>query len=208
MKNRILVVDDDLSILELLRTLLESEGYQVQAFDSGAAALRNALKHPPDAAIIDLMMPGMNGLDLVHALRYDRRTHQIPVLICSAYYGNLRHITEDLQQDNTSCLRKPFQLQELLDLVARMVEIHRVSRQNGHKELQPEPPTPIASTPGSWSPLIAPPTRRAARRRSVPGPKEAIGTSGNSSLAPVQPRAQPETGDSLDSLGQSGAGGV
>ncbi len=206
MKSRILVVDDDLSILELLRTLLESEGYQVQTFDSGAAALRNALKHPPDAAIVDLMMPGMNGLDLVQALRHDQRTHHLPVLICSAYYGDLRHITADLQQNSTTCLRKPFQIQEMLDLVAGMVASDWRSRRRTEKKLQPEAPTPIASAPGSWAPLIAPSSERRSSRRTTARTPEGPSPSANPSLTAVQPMAHIDRAEALDSLGNPGNG--
>ena len=154
-RNRILVVDDDSSVVELLRTLLESEGYRVQAFSSGSAALKTALERPPDAAIVDLMMPGMSGLDFIHALRYNQRTNRLPVLICSAYYGNLRHIAEDLHEDYTSCLRKPFQLQELLDLVARLIATRKRSRtrtsrgssQQSRRSRDDSQPTTPAQTP-------------------------------------------------------------
>ncbi|MGI5836109.1 MAG: response regulator [Chloroflexota bacterium] len=150
MKSRILVVDDDPSILELLRFLLESEGYRVIPFDSAADALKAAINRPPDVAIVDLMMPGMNGLELVQAFRYDSRTQQIPVLLCSAYYGDLRYITTKLNLNNTSFLRKPFQIQDLLDRVANMVSSSRRLSQkrttcanrklNGEKETaSPEP---------------------------------------------------------------------
>ncbi len=205
MKSRILVVDDDLSILELLRILLESEGYQVQIFDSGPAALKNALSHPPDAAIIDLMMPGMNGLDLIQALRYDQRTHQLPVLICSAYYGDLRHVTAELRQKNTSCLRKPFQIQELLDLVAHMVTLSKQNRRKGKKGSRPEAPTPVASTPGSWAPLIPTSTAPKAGRRNNRTHK-APGSSGVQSVVAVQPMATGDRTELLDSAGQPGGG--
>lgn len=206
MKSRILVVDDDSAILELLRILLESEGYQVQTFDSGPAALRNALNHPPDAAIIDLMMPGMNGLDLIQALRYDPRTHQLPVLICSAYYGDLRHVTAELRQRNTSCLRKPFQIQELLDRLANMVATRKRGRRKNGKTPQPEAPTPVASTPGSWTPLLSPEPGRSTGRRDKSRTQEAPSTPGVSPLSPVQPLPASEREDLLDNASQPGSG--
>ena len=121
MAYQIAVVDDDPSILELLRVILESEGYSVETFDSAPMALKVAVKHPPDAAIIDLMMPGMDGLDLLRALRYSARTRDLPVLICSAYYENLAASESELAQQNVLHLRKPFHVQDLLNLVERMV---------------------------------------------------------------------------------------
>lgn len=124
--SRILVVDDDNSILDLMRALLESEGHQVQAFTSGADALADALAHPPDAAVIDLMMPGMNGIDLIEALRYDPVTRDLPVLLCSAYYGNLRYLATELSHGDFSWLRKPFEIEELLNSITRMVALRRL----------------------------------------------------------------------------------
>ena len=121
MAYRIAVVDDDSSILDLLRVILESEGYSVQAFDSAPVALKTAVKDPPDAAIIDLMMPGMDGLELLRAFRYNTRTRDLPVLICSAYYENLAGSEAELTQQNVLRLRKPFHVQELLNLVEQMV---------------------------------------------------------------------------------------
>jgi len=120
-KSRILVVDDDQSILELLRFLLETEGYRVQAFNSANTAFKAAVTRPPDAAVVDLMMPGMNGLELVQALRCDPHTQHVPVLVCSAYYGDLRYITTHLKLNGVLSLRKPFQIQELLDKLQRMI---------------------------------------------------------------------------------------
>ncbi len=124
--SRILVVDDDNSILDLMRALLESEGHQVHTFSSGPDALADALANPPDAAVVDLMMPGMNGIELIQALRYDPTNRNLPVLLCSAYYGNLRYISSSLNSADVICLRKPFQIQDLLDNVAKMVAARKV----------------------------------------------------------------------------------
>ncbi len=137
MAYHIAVVDDDSSILELLRVILESEGYSVETFESAPMALKAAVKNSPDAAIIDLMMPGMDGLDLLRALRYNARTRDLPVLICSAYYENLAESESELAQLNVLYLRKPFHVQELLNLVERMVtepRPHKVGRRRtaGH----------------------------------------------------------------------------
>lgn len=166
MKSRILVVDDDPSILELLRFLLEGEGYRVQAFGSATDALKAAIAHPPDVAIIDLMMPGMNGLELVQAFRYDSRTQHVPVLLCSAYYGDLRHITTNLNLKNIFSLRKPFQIHDLLDSVVKMAVDNRQHARNGTAgtkrkmagEKQAIPPEPVFMTKdqGNTTPTLVP----------------------------------------------------
>jgi len=80
----ILVVDDESSMRFLLRMILESAGYEVVEAPHGAAALERAKESPPDLVVTDLMMPVMNGRDLVGRLRADPETARIPILLISA----------------------------------------------------------------------------------------------------------------------------
>jgi len=77
----ILIAEDDADIRALLRLYLESEGFAVREAADGKTALDIALRESPDAALLDVMMPGMDGFQLTRALR---RTSDIPVLILSA----------------------------------------------------------------------------------------------------------------------------
>lgn len=81
MPNTILIAEDDADIRAVLRLYLESEGFTVLEAPDGEAALRLVLEQSPDAAILDVMMPRMNGYELTRALR---RTSDIPLLILSA----------------------------------------------------------------------------------------------------------------------------
>ena len=201
MKSHILVVDDDHSILELLRILLEGDGYQVHAFDSAAAALKAAITHPPDVAIVDLMMPGMNGLELIQALRYDARTRHVPVLICSAYYGDLRHITTNLKLQRTACLRKPFQIQDLLDGVARMLldghqplpckddGVERGSRPPSNKDLVGPVATP-APPSASYTPSPVPIAALQASRRGTTRTERTANTFRSAEPTPARRRGR------------------
>lgn len=123
--SRLIVVDDDASILELLKMVLEDEGFQVKAFNSPTAAVREAATDPPDGIIVDLMMPGMTGLEIIETLKRNGRTNRIPVLVCSAYYGDLRRTLQRAGKDGISYLRKPFQLDDLVGTVRRMVSGER-----------------------------------------------------------------------------------
>ncbi len=77
----ILIAEDDADIRGVLRLYLESEGYCVAEADSGTRALELAREAPPDMAVLDVMMPGMNGYELTRALR---RFSDVPILILSA----------------------------------------------------------------------------------------------------------------------------
>jgi CheY-like chemotaxis protein len=81
----VLVVDDDDSIREITQLALEAvAGWHVLTADSGAAALELAQEHRPDAVLLDLMMPVMDGRATFHALRSDERTAHIPVVLVTA----------------------------------------------------------------------------------------------------------------------------
>ncbi len=81
MATTILIAEDDADIREVLRLYLEGEGFAVAEAADGDAALQLARSAAPDAAILDVMMPGMNGYELTRALR---RQSDIPILILSA----------------------------------------------------------------------------------------------------------------------------
>src|SRR4030042_459240 len=81
---RILVVDDEEDVLELLRYNLERNGYQVETAASGEQALTSPKKKLPDLIILDLMLPGMDGLEVCKKLKSDVKTEAIPILMLSA----------------------------------------------------------------------------------------------------------------------------
>ena len=80
----ILVVDDDPSNRKLLDTLLRHEGYAVTSAASGAAALAAVAIRPPDLILLDLMMPDMDGFDVVRRLRASPETSSVPVVMVTA----------------------------------------------------------------------------------------------------------------------------
>jgi CheY-like chemotaxis protein len=77
----VLVVDDDASTLELMVATLQTLGIAAQVASSATQALEQIAQQAPDAMILDLVMPGMNGFDLLHALRADARWHALPVFV-------------------------------------------------------------------------------------------------------------------------------
>lgn len=78
---RILVVDDAVDNLFLLQTVLDLEGYQVEIADSGKAALAKIELQLPDLLLLDVMMPGMNGIEVVQQIRQNRNLPFIPVIL-------------------------------------------------------------------------------------------------------------------------------
>jgi DNA-binding response OmpR family regulator len=79
-----LIAEDDRDIRELVTAKLTASGYRVLAYSNGPAALAAALEHQPDVALLDVMMPGISGIEIVTRLRKDARTSEIPVILLTA----------------------------------------------------------------------------------------------------------------------------
>ena len=80
----VLLAEDDADIRLLVTFTLTRAGYQVREFGDGLSAVADAREHPPDLAILDVMMPGMSGLEVCQELRQDPATADIPVIILTA----------------------------------------------------------------------------------------------------------------------------
>ena len=80
----ILVADDDMDIRDLVAFKLEQAGYDVVAVDNGLAALTEATQNPPDLVVLDVMMPGMSGIDVCRQLRLDDGTKGLPIILLTA----------------------------------------------------------------------------------------------------------------------------
>jgi two-component system phosphate regulon response regulator PhoB len=83
-KDRVLVVDDEEDILELVQYNLNKEGYEVTCAASGEKALQLARAELPDLILLDLMLPGVGGLDVCRLLKGDQRTAHIPIIMLTA----------------------------------------------------------------------------------------------------------------------------
>ena len=111
---RILVVEDDLAILSGLSMNLRYEGYEVSQAQDGRTGLQKAVDEQPDLVVLDVMLPEMNGYEVVRELR--RRGSDLPVVIVSAKGGETDKIAGlDLGADDY--VVKPFGLQELLSRI-------------------------------------------------------------------------------------------
>lgn len=81
---KILIVDDDLTITELMKALMMMEGYEPSVVNDSTKALDVAATFQPDLVTMDLMMPGISGFDLCERLRQDPRFAKLPILVVSA----------------------------------------------------------------------------------------------------------------------------
>lgn len=121
---RILVVDDEQSIQELVRFNLEKAGFLVECLADGLNALEQIKLNPPDLLVLDLMLPGMDGLDICRNIRQMEKTKFLPVLILTARAGEVDRVV-GLEIGADDYLTKPFSPREL---VARVKTILRRSQ--------------------------------------------------------------------------------
>ena len=112
-QQRILVVEDDRDIQELLRYHLEKHGYQTECVANGAFAVVAVGKLPPDLILLDLMLPGMDGLEVCRKLKADPATAQVPIIIISAR-GEEADIVAGLELGAIDYVCKPFRPREVM----------------------------------------------------------------------------------------------
>lgn len=121
----ILVVDDELQSLQLLMNILRAEGYHVRPADTGELALRSILEKAPDLILLDMWMPGLDGLEICRRLKGCTETRDIPLMFISASQ-NTEERTQGLKLGALDFISKPFQKEELLARVHTHLELGRL----------------------------------------------------------------------------------
>jgi DNA-binding response OmpR family regulator len=131
-KGTVLVIDDEKDLTELVRYNLDREGFDVITAADGRSGLSTAVRQQPDVVILDLMMPGMDGLEVCRQLRSDGRTSRIPIIMLTARVTETDRIV-GLEMGADDYVTKPFSPREL---VARVKALMR-------RSAPPEPPQVI-----------------------------------------------------------------
>lgn len=111
--NRILVIEDESNIQELIKYNLEKNGYKVILTDNGIAGLNEALSNVPDLILLDLMLPGLDGLEVCKRLRMDKRTKRVPIFMLTAKSEELDKVL-GLELGADDYITKPFSIKELI----------------------------------------------------------------------------------------------
>ncbi len=115
---RILVVDDDQDIREIIMYILESEGYHVSGLDNGRSVVDTVHQLKPDIVLLDVQLGDRDGRDICRELKEEQATQAIPVIIISANHGWPSLCEKKCNADEF--LAKPFDLSELVDHVRRL----------------------------------------------------------------------------------------
>ena len=147
-KEKILVVDDEEDILELVRYNLTKEGYGVICASSGEEGLNTAKLKLPDLIVLDLMLPGIDGLDVARALKTESNTKSIPIIMLTAK-GEEADIVTGLEIGADDYISKPFSPRILIARIRavlrrqvkpvnseeKIVEIHDIKIHSGRHEV-------------------------------------------------------------------------
>lgn len=124
---RVLVVDDEENILDLLSEVLQDEGYQVDGATDGLDALEKVRNNTFDVMLVDLKLPEMDGMELLRIVRMAEP--QLPVIVMSGN-GNLQSVIQSIRQGAYDYISKPFNLEEAVAAVKRGWEKKRQETQS------------------------------------------------------------------------------
>src|SRR3981081_2927040 len=115
--SRVLVVEDDARLAATLQRVLAAEGHDVEVAGDGLEAVRRARSRPPDLAVLDIMLPGADGITVCRRMR---ETAQFPILMLTALSGTEERV-RGLDSGADDYLVKPFAYQELLARVRALL---------------------------------------------------------------------------------------
>ncbi|MEQ8319077.1 MAG: response regulator [Rhodospirillales bacterium] len=118
---RILLAEDEANILTSLTFLLEREGYAVSVETEGPKVLASALSSPPDVLVLDVMLPEMDGYEILRRLRATPNTRELPVLMLTAK-GQREDRETALKYGADMFITKPFANSEIISAIGKLAE--------------------------------------------------------------------------------------
>ena len=113
MKEKILIVEDEKDIIKMLRYNLEKEGFKVIDARDGEDAMDSAVRQQPNLILLDLMLPGMDGLEVCKALKKESKTNPIPIIMLTAKSQESDKVV-GLELGADDYITKPFSPRELI----------------------------------------------------------------------------------------------
>ncbi len=126
--SKIMIVDDEPDLLEVVKLILESDGYQVVTAGGGQEALDKMEKELPDLVLLDIIMPKMDGWEVFSRIKSNPRTHEIPVIMLTAKDQRIDKLIGLHVVRVDDYITKPFGRAELLERIKRVLqEKHKVA---------------------------------------------------------------------------------
>lgn len=118
---RVFVLDDEPAIVDAVRAVLSTEGYEIEGASDSGKALTEILRDPPDVLVLDVNMPELSGWELCDILRRQSQTRELPVLFLTGR-SEVRDRITAMQVGGTDHLAKPFRAEELREKVRALAE--------------------------------------------------------------------------------------
>ena len=126
MGDKVLVVDDEWEIRDMLRRFLEEQGYEVILASNGEEAIELAEKENPQVILLDILMPGIDGIETCKRLKAGQRTRFIPVIMATALWDKY---SEALEAGAEDFVTKPFNLTELSHRVKSILRVRYLTNE-------------------------------------------------------------------------------
>ena len=130
--NDVVVVEDDPDLQILTGMLLESHGHVTRCYSGGRTALEACVADPPSIVLLDWMLPEMNGIEVLRALRANPATAHVPVVMVTAL-DRPENLAAAFDSGASDYVRKPFTGRSLLSAVDRQLAATRVPEQGSHR---------------------------------------------------------------------------
>jgi DNA-binding response OmpR family regulator len=124
-KKRILCIEDEPQMIDLIRLILETQGYEVVGADGGEQGLAKMRTEKPDLILLDRMMPEMDGSDVYHHMKQEAELCDIPVVVVTAKAAPIDKVTWMNVGKVDDYVTKPFGTQELVERVERVLARHK-----------------------------------------------------------------------------------
>lgn len=118
---RILCVEDEQEMIDLIRLILGRRGFEVKGADGGIEGLKLIRQELPDLVLLDLMMPDMDGWEVYQQMKADEKTRHIPVIVVTAKAQNIDRVLAMHIAKVDDYITKPFSPQELLQSVEKVL---------------------------------------------------------------------------------------
>ena len=130
-KKTILIIEDEPDIRDLLEFHLKKEGYKVLTFSDGDKGLKAARKESPNLILLDLLLPGIKGLDVCRVLKNDVNTSQINIIMVTAL-GQEENIVKGLETGADDYVSKPFNMSILLARISAVLRRNNIDANSNH----------------------------------------------------------------------------
>jgi two-component system alkaline phosphatase synthesis response regulator PhoP len=124
MSDKIVIIEDDPDICEILKFNLEQSGYEANIYYDGNKGYEAINQAPPDLILLDLMLPGINGLEIARKVRFEDRTKHIPIIMITARSEEF-DVLHGLEQGADDYITKPFRPREVIARIKALLRRHK-----------------------------------------------------------------------------------